>query len=86
MPSKSRTGPPAENVGRAGAGRGLAFNSFFFYFSLPDSVPGVFGMSTKSKDTSRFKKTRARQRWKWKKKKMKKKKRKKRYLKKRAKS
>jgi len=41
-------------------------------------------MATTSKDTSRFKKTRARQRWKWKKKRMRKEKRKKRYLRKKA--
>jgi len=40
-------------------------------------------MGTRSKDTSRFKKTKARERWKWKKKKMRKEQRKKRYLKKR---
>ncbi|HIH09556.1 MAG TPA: hypothetical protein HA254_02690 [Candidatus Diapherotrites archaeon] len=42
-------------------------------------------LSKRSKDTSRFKKTRSRQRWKWKKKKMRRKKRKKRYMRQRAK-
>jgi hypothetical protein len=41
-------------------------------------------MATRTKDTSRFKKTRARQRWKWASKKMKRKARKKRYLRQRA--
>ncbi|MFH1225186.1 MAG: hypothetical protein V1676_05275 [Candidatus Diapherotrites archaeon] len=38
-------------------------------------------MSTRSKDSSRFKKTRARQRWKWHKKRMRREKRKKKYIK-----
>jgi hypothetical protein len=42
-------------------------------------------MSTRAKDSSRFKKTRAQQRWKWHKKKMRRKKRKKKHLKERAK-
>ncbi|MBI5553916.1 MAG: hypothetical protein HY917_04210 [Candidatus Diapherotrites archaeon] len=41
-------------------------------------------LGTRSKDSSRFKKTRSRQRWKWKKKKMRREQRKKRYLRKRA--
>jgi hypothetical protein len=41
-------------------------------------------MATRTKDTSRFKKTRARQRWKWCKKKTRRMKRKKRYLRQRA--
>jgi len=45
----------------------------------------VVFLGTRTKETSRFKKTKARQRWKWKKKKMRRKKRKKRYLKQRAK-
>jgi hypothetical protein len=42
-------------------------------------------LSSRAKDSSRFKKTRARQRWKWKLKKMRRKTRQKRYLRKRAK-
>ena len=43
-------------------------------------------MGTRSKDSSRFKKTKAKQRWKWKKKKTRKKQRKKRYLREKARS
>gem|GEM_PF-1130502 len=43
-------------------------------------------MGTESKDSSRFKKTKAQQRWKWQKKKYKRKKRKRKYMKEKAKS